>query len=192
MKKSLERVLFMCAGGVLVLLGGAFLPQSKQVNAQNTDEHVFGTIICRELKVVDALGQIRAGLGSDEKGGFVTVVGKDKRGRLTPVVTLTENEYGGSILIMGKDRKSAAGLSIQEHLPGRSGGIIIVKNDESQYNITTNIIRGAVSIHATENGGGLAIYNNEGKTVGLFGVNDTGNGVLLTGNKYGNETGTVP
>ena len=80
MKKSLERILFMCVGGVLVLLGGTFLAQNEQVNAQNTDERVFDTIICRELKVVDALGQVRAGLGSDEKGGFVTVVGKDKKG----------------------------------------------------------------------------------------------------------------
>ena len=29
MKKSLERILFFCVGGVLVLLGGAFLPQKK-------------------------------------------------------------------------------------------------------------------------------------------------------------------
>ena len=192
MKKSLERVLFMCIGGVLVLLGGMFSPQNKQVNAQNMDEHMFGTIICRELKVVDTLGQVRAGLGFDEKGGFVTVVGKNKRGHLTPVVALTENEYGGSIFVMGKNRKSAAGLSIQEHLPGRFGGIIIAKNDESRHNITSNIIKGSVSIHAAENGGGLAIYNNEGKTVGLFGVNDIGSGVLLTGDKYGSETGTLP
>ena len=192
MKKSLERVLFMCVGGVLVLLGGTLLPHGEQVSAQNTGEQVFGTIICRELKVVDALGRVRAGLGSDEKGGFVTVFGKDKRGIHMPIVAITENEYGGSILIMGKDRKSAAGLSIQEHLPGRFGGIVMVKNDESQPNITTNIIRGAVSMHAAENGGGLVIHNNAGKSVGVFGANHTGGGVLLTGDKYGNETGRIP
>ena len=192
MKKSLERVLFMCVGGVLVLLGGVFLPQNEQVKAQNTDERVFGTIICRELKVVDALGQVRAGLGSDEKGGFVTVIGKDKRGILMPVVAITENEYGGSVLIMGKDKKSAAGMSIQESLPGRFGGIVVVKNDESQPNIATDIMRGSVSIHAVENGGGLAIFNNAGKTVVMLGVSNTGGGMLLTGDKYGNETGRVP
>ena len=192
MKKSLERILFMCVGGVLVLLGGTFLAQNEQVNAQNTDERVFDTIICRELKVVDALGQVRAGLGSDEKGGFVTVVGKDKKGISMPVVAITENEYGGSIFILGKDRKSAAGLSIQEHLPGRFGGIMMVKNDESQPNIATNITRGAVSIHAAENGGGMAIFNNAGKNVLMLGVSNTGRGALLTGDKYGNETGSVP
>ena len=62
MKKSLERVLFMCVGGVLVLLGGVFLPQNGQVNAQNTGEQVFGTIICRELKVVDAFRQVPCGV----------------------------------------------------------------------------------------------------------------------------------
>ena len=192
MKKSLERVLFMCVGGVLVLLGGVFLPQNEQVNAQNTDEHAFGTIICRALKVVDALGQVRAGLGSDEKGGFVTVVGKDKMGIPMPVVAITENEYGGSVLIMGKDKKSAAGMSIQENLPGRFGGIMMVKNDESQPNIATNTIKGAVSIHAAENGGGMAILNNAGKTVMMLGVSHTGSGMLLTGDKYGAETGSVP
>ena len=188
MKKSLERVLFMCVGGVLVLLGGAFLPQSGPVEAQNTSEHVFDTIICRELKVVDAFGQVRAGLGSDEKGGFVSVFGKDKRGIRMPVVAITENEHGGSIFILGKDRKSAAGLSIQEHLPGRFGGIIMVKNDESQPNITS----GALSIHAAENGGGIAIFNNAGKNVVMLGVSNTDGGALLTGDKYGNETGSVP
>ena len=153
---------------------------------------MFGTIICRELKVVDALGQIRAGLGSDEKGGFVTVIGKDKRGLHKPVVAITENEGGGSIFIMGKDGKSAVGLSIQEHFPGRFGGFIMVKNDESQSNITADIMKGAVAIHAAENGGGLVIYNNAGKSVGVFGANDTGRGVLLTGDKDGNETGSLP
>lgn len=192
MQKSLERVLFMCVGGVLVLLGGVFLPQSKNVNAQNTSERVFDTIICRELKVVDALGQVRAGLGSDEKGGFVTVFGKDKRGIRMPVIAITENEQGGSIYILGKDRKSAAGLSIQEHLPGRFGGIMMVKNDESQSNTITNFSRGAISIHAAENGGGIAIFNNAGKIVMMLGVSNTDSGTLLTGDKYGNETGSVP
>ena len=188
MKKSLERVLFMCVGGVLVLLGGALLPQGKQVNAQNTNEQVFGTIICRGLKVVDAFGEVRAGIGSDAKGGFVTVVGKDKIGRLTPVITLTENEYGGTILVMGKDRNSAASLSIQEGLPGKFGGIVFVKNDESPR----NVLKGAVSIYAAEYGGGLAIYNNAGQDVGLLGANDIGGCQLLTKDKSGNMTGSVP
>ena len=188
MKKSLERILFMCVGGILVLLGGAFLPQSEQVNAQNTRERLFETIICRELKIVDALGQVRAGLGSDEKGGFVTVVGKDKSGIFTPVITLTENEHGGTLLVKGKDRKSAASLSIQESLPGKFGGIVVVKNDASSRNVTSGI----AYLYAAEYGGGLAIYNNTGKNVGLFGTGDTGGGVLQTGDKYGNKTGNVP
>ena len=192
MKKSLERVLFMYVGGVLVLLGGALLPHGEQVNAQNTGEQMFGTIICRELKVVDALGRIRAGLGFDEKGGFVTVIGKDKRGIHKPVVAITENEGGGSIFIIGKDGKSAVGLSIQEHIQGRFGGFIMVKNDESQYNSITNITKGAVSIHAAENGGGVAVFNNAGNNVVMLGVSNTGGGALLTGDKYGNETGSVP
>ena len=192
MRKSLERVLFMCVGGVLVLLGGAFLPQNGQVNAQNRGERVFDTIICRELKVVDALGRVRAGLGSDEKGGFVTVFGKNKEGIHMPVVAITENEGGGSIFMLGKDRKSAVGLSIQEHIPGRFGGFIMVKNDESQYNSITNITRGAISIHAAENGGGVAVFNNAGNNVVILGVSNTGSGALRTGDKYGNETGSVP
>ena len=188
MKKSLERVLFMCVGGVLVLLGGAFFPQNGQVNAQNRGERVFDTIICRELKVVDALGQVRAGLGSDEKGGFVTVFGKDKRGIPTPIIAITENEHGGSILVMGKDKKSAAGLSIQESLPGKFGGIVTVKNDES----SRNAIGGAAYIYAAEYGGGLAILNNAGKNVGLFGASDVGGCLLFTKDKYGNKTGSVP
>ncbi|MDE0682480.1 MAG: hypothetical protein OXI63_06150 [Candidatus Poribacteria bacterium] len=188
MKKSLERVLFMCVGSILVLLGGVFWPQDKQVNAQNTNEQVFGTIICRELKVVDALGEVRAGIGSDAKGGFVTVVGKDKIGRLTPVIMLTENEHGGSVLILGKDKKSAAGLSIQEHLPGRFGGIVTVKNDESPR----NALKGTAYIYAAEYGGGLAIYNNAGKNVGMFGATDIGSCHLLTKDKDGNMIGSVP
>ena len=63
------------------------------------------TIICRELKVVDAFGRGPCWLGSDEKGGFVTVFGKNKEGIHMPVVAITENEGGGSIFILGKDRK---------------------------------------------------------------------------------------
>ncbi len=188
MQKSLERVLFMCIGGVLVLLGGVFLPHSKNLSAQNTSERVFDTIICRELKIVDALGQVRAGLGSDEKGGFVTVVGKNKKGMPTPVIALTENEYGGTILVMGKDGKSAASLSIQESLPGKFGGIVVVKNNESPR----NAFSGAAYIYAAEYGGGLAILNNAGKNVGLFGASDIGGCLLFTKDKYGNETGSVP
>ena len=87
---------------------------------------------------------------------------------------------------MDKDRKSAVDLSIQEHFSGRFGGIIMVKNDESQPNITS----GAVSIHAAENGGGIVIFDNSGKTVGMFGVSNAGD-VLLTGDRYGNETGCM-
>ena len=188
MRKSLERVLFMCVGGVLVLLGGAFLPQNGQVNAQNRGERVFDTIICRELKVVDALGQVRAGLGSDGKGGFATIFGKDKRGIPTPVVAITENEYGGTILVMGKDGKSTAGLSIQESLPGKFGGIVAVKNDESTHNFEG----GAAYIYAAEYGGGFAIHNNAGKNVGMFGTSDIGGCLLFTKDKYGNMTGSVP
>ena len=137
---------------------------------------------------MDAFGEVRAGIGSDAKGGFVTVVGKDKIGRLTPVITLTENEHGGSVLILGKDRKSVAGLSIQEHLPGRFGGIVTVKNDESPRN-TPN---GTAYIYAAEYGGGLAINNNAGKNVGMFGATDIGGCQLLTKDKYGNMTDSVP
>ena len=193
MKKSLERILFMCVGGMLVLLGGMFLPQGKQVNAQNTNEQVFGTIICRELKVVDAFGEVRAGIGSDADGGFVTVGSKDKIGRPTPVITLTENEYGGSIFVMGKDGKSAASLSIQEGLPGKFGGIVIVKNNEFPRNtLTRNTLNGTAYIYAGEYGGGLAINNNAGKNVGMFGATDIGGCQLLTKDKYGNMTGNVP
>ena len=43
MKKSLERVLFICVGGVLVLLGGVLLPHGEHVNAQNTSA---SSILC--------------------------------------------------------------------------------------------------------------------------------------------------
>ena len=56
----------------------------------------------------------------------------------------------------------------------------MVKNDESQYNSITNITRGAVSIQLPhENGGGMAIYNNAGKNVGMFASTDIG-GCQLT------------
>ena len=107
----------MCVGGVLVLLGGAFLPQSKQVNAQNTDERVFDTVICRELRVVDAFGQVRARLGSDDDGGFVVVWGKDKkRGAFLD---------GGGLTIANNEGKIVGMLQATEY----SGGLTIFNNE---------------------------------------------------------------
>ena len=165
----------MCVGGVLVLLGGTFLPQSEQVNAQNSSEQAIDTIICRNLKVVDDFGQVRVGLGSDEKGGFVIVVGKDKKGNPVPVITMTENEFGGTINVLGKGGKSAAGMSIQQSLPGKHGGLVIVKNNHSPRHAMMN---GVASIYADDQGGGVAIHNNEGYPVGQFGITDTGTGML--------------
>ena len=189
MKKCLERILFMCVGGVLVLLGGTFLPQSEQVNAQNLNEQAIDTIICRNLKVVDDFGQVRVVLGTDEKGGFVFVNGKDANGKSVPVISISENQFGGSIHLLGKDRKSAAGMSIQQSLPGKYGGIIIVKNNHTPRHLMMN---GVASIFADDQGGGFAIHNNQGNLVGRFGITDTGTGMLETRDKSGKQTRSLP
>ena len=129
------------------------------MNAQNSSEQAIDTIICRNLKVVDDFGQVRVGLGSDEKGGFVIVVGKDKKGNPVPVITMTENEFGGTINVLGKGGKSAAGMSIQQSLPGKHGGLVIVKNNHSPRHAMMN---GVASIYADDQGGGVVIHNNEG------------------------------
>ena len=188
MRKSLERVLFMCVGGVLVLLGGTFLPQSKQVNAQNSSEQVIDTIMCRKLKVIDSFGQVRVGLGSDEIGGFVIIAGKDKRGNSVPVITIKENDLGGTISILGKGGKSAASLTIQESLPGKHGGLVIVKNNHSPR----HAINGGAYIYADEQGGGVAIHNNDGRLVGQFGITGAGTGMLETRDKSGNLIRSLP
>ncbi len=167
MKKSLERLLFMGVGGVLVLLGGVFLPQSKQVNAQDLSKRVIDTIVCKKLQVVDNLGNIRVGLGYDETGGFVAVTGKHKTGNFKPVIYITENNLGGSIHVFDKSGKGLAGLSIQESLPGKHGGIVIVKNNQS----SRNPMKGSAAIYADEDGGGVVIHNNEGHVVEQLGDN---------------------
>ena len=76
-KEMLYAVIGGIVGTVLTMAAGALAPLGAQ------DEPVdlnAGRITCRELDVLDAKGNLRAGLNASEFGGSVFVVGEKGKG----------------------------------------------------------------------------------------------------------------
>ena len=106
--KYREKLGYIALGGVLMLVGMLAAGLSSPIGAvNNAPDAVFGTITCRELKVVEADGVERvrirtlvpgnSGLGS---GGMVSVMGK---GGQEQVNIVGIDDDGGAVSVMNKD-----------------------------------------------------------------------------------------
>lgn len=174
MMKSLERVLFLVVGGVLVLLGGAFFPQSSSVDAQNT-EGVFDTIVCRKLEVIGTNGKPSIPLATDEHGGDLII----------------HNNAGKVVGIFGNNPNGGM-LGVANNV-GKNVGILGANNtSDGALGISNNKGKLMVEIGTDANGGGMRIFNNAAASVGKFGTFHTGDGLLIITDKYGNITGSMP
>ena len=92
--KYREKLGYIALGGFLMLVGMLAAGLTSPSGAfNNAPDAVFGTITCREIKVVDAEGELGAEMRGDEygKGGVVRVYSKDGKTGASMVV----DEHGG-------------------------------------------------------------------------------------------------
>ena len=146
--------LFTIAGYILASLGGI------TTHAQQ-DKQVIDEIVCRHLKVVNAVGNEVAGIGVDEDSdGIISVY--NAAGKIAARIVVTEN--GGSIGVHNAAENSVVTLGAIED----GGGIAV-------YNAAEKTIG---SIVATENGGIIGANNAAGKMVAGIGADKNGDGVI--------------
>ena len=125
--KSKERLCWAVAGGVLLgmVLGLCISPLTAQ-------DRNFGEITCSKLQVVDAYGRTMVGIGIDEYGGNVAVMGKD----WTPKASMIVDKDGGRVGVWGKDGKSSSGMGINA-----SGGHVGVQGKDAQSTAVMGITK---------------------------------------------------
>ena len=110
--KYREKLGYIALGGFLMLVGMLAAGLTSPSGAfNNAPDAVFGTITCREIKVVDAEGELGAEMRGDEygKGGVVRVYSKDgKTG-----ASMRIYEHGGAVSVFGGI--SGASMGVNEY-----------------------------------------------------------------------------
>ena len=173
-------------GTVLTMALGTLAPLGAK------DEPVdlnAGRITCRELDVVDAKGNIRAGLNTSEFGGSVFVVGKLGKGAEMHVT-----KYGGAVFVWGKEAKGGAGM----HLDGFGGKVYVEGRGFKEAALSIDKHGGRVSVEGQEGnqlktaGLGIDGHGGEmyvwGKGAGArMGVNKDGSGDFASWDENGNR-----
>lgn len=139
-KEMLYAVIGGIVGTVLTMAAGALAPLGAQ------DEPVdlnAGKITCRELDVVDADGNLRAGLNASEYGGSVFVAGEKGKG-----AAMHLDEFGGKVYVEGKEGKELrrAAMSIDG-----DGGEVSVWGKGTGARMRT-----------TEHGGAVDVWDKNG------------------------------
>ena len=99
-KEMLYAVIGGIVGTVLTMAAGALVPLVAQDEPVDLNAR---KITCRELDVVDAKGNLHAGLNFSEFGGSVFVVGKAGKG-----AEMHLDEFGGKVYVEGRGFKEAA------------------------------------------------------------------------------------
>ncbi len=173
-------------GTVLTMAVGTLAPLGAK------DEPVdlnAGRITCRELDVVDAKGNIRAGLNTSEFGGSVFVVGKLGKGAEMHVT-----KYGGAVFVWGKEAKGGAGM----HLEGFGGKVYVEGRGFKEAALSIDENGGRVSVEGKEgnelkkaamsiDGGGGAVDVWGKGARARMGVNKDGNGDFSSWDENGNR-----
>ena len=164
-KEMLYAVIGGIVGTVLTMAAGALAPLVAQDEPVDLNAR---KITCRELDVVDAKGNLHAGLNFSEFGGAVFVWGKEAKGG----AAMHLDEFGGKVYVEGRGFKEAA-MSIDEH-----GGRVSVEGKESN-----ELKRAAMSIDG--DGGAVDVW---GKGAGArMGVNKSGSGGFSSWDENGNR-----
>lgn len=185
-KEMLYAVIGGIVGTVLTMAAGALTPLGAKDEPADLSA---GRITCRELDVVDAKGNIRAGLNTSEFGGSVFVVGKLGKGAEMHVT-----KYGGAVFVWGKEAKGGAGM----HLDGFGGKVYVEGRGFKEAALSIDENGGRVSVEGKESdelkkaamsidghGGSVDVW---GKGAGArMGVNKSGNGDFSAWDENGNR-----
>ena len=128
-------------GGVIGSLLTALL-----VSPVTAQRDKFGVIECTELRIIDQAGTKLAELGSVDKGGYVTLRGKDGKS----AVFLSVNKNGGHVFARGSDGESS--VFLQGLNKSGTGGTVSVQNNvgETTVMLTSGNHGGTVSAHAKD------------------------------------------
>ena len=188
--KYREKLGYIALGGFLMLVGMLAAGLTSPSGAfNNAPDAVFGTITCREIKVVDAEGELGAEMRGDEygKGGVVRVYSKDGKTGASMVV----DEHGGRLRVVGEEGKSRAEMGIY------GGGYVLVADKDTLTSGASMRIYehgGAVSVFGgisgasmvvDKDGGVVRVVGEEGISGASMGVNEYGNGEVTTTDKNG-------
>ena len=185
-KEVLYAVIGGIVGTVLTMAVGALAPLGAQDEPKDLNA---GRITCRELDVLDAKGNLRAGLNTSEFGGSVFVVGKLGKGAEMHVT-----KYGGAMFVWGKEAKGGAGM----HLDGFGGKVYVEGRGFKEATLSIDELGGRVSVEGKESdelkraamsiegdGGEVNVW---GKGAGArMGVNKDGNGEFSSWDENGNR-----
>ena len=134
-------------GAFLTMCVGLFVPVGVVAQSQNQDVE-FGTITCRQIKVVDSFGRTQCsiyGFGQSLSGGVVSV--RDKDGEVGAVMSATE--YGGRVRVYDKEGKGRVTMGI-----GESGGVVGVFDKDG---------RPGAAMTNDEHGGIVNVINKDGR-----------------------------
>ena len=185
-KEVLYAVIGGIVGTVLTMAVGALAPLGAQDEPKDLNA---GRITCRELDVLDAKGNLRAGLNTSEFGGSVFVVGNLGKGAEMHVT-----KYGGAMFVWGKEAKGGAGM----HLDGFGGKVYVEGRGFKEATMSIDELGGRVSVEGKESdelkraamsiegdGGEVNVW---GKGAGArMGVNKDGNGEFSSWDENGNR-----
>ena len=166
--KYREKLGYIALGGFLMLVGMLAAGLTSPSGAfNNAPDAVFGTITCREIKVVDAEGELGAEMRGDEygKGGVVRVYSKDGKTGASMVI----DEHGGRLRVVGEEGKSRAEMGIY------GGGYVLVADKDT--------LTSGASMRIYEHGGAVSVFG--GISGASMGVNEYGNGEVTTTDKNG-------
>ena len=172
-------------GAFLTMCVGLFVPVGVVAQSQNQDVE-FGTITCRQIKVVDSFGRTQCsiyGFGQSLSGGVVSV--RDKDGEVGAVMSATE--YGGRVRVYDKEGKGRVTMGI-----GESGGVVGVfdKDGRPGAAMTNDEHGGIVNVINKDGRPGALMSNDEhGGRVGALGKN--GGMALMTNDEHGGRVGAL-
>ena len=185
-KEMLYAVIGGVVGAVLTMAMGSLAPLGAQDEPKDL---IAGRITCRELDVLDAKGNLRAGLNTSEFGGSVFVVGKLGKGAEMHVT-----KYGGAMFVWDKEAKGGAGM----HLDGFGGKVYVEGRGFKEATLSIDELGGRVSVEGKESdelkraamsidGDGGAV-NVWGKGAGArMSVNKDGSGGFSAWDENGNR-----
>ena len=173
-------------GSVLTMTVGTLAPLGAQDELEDLN---VGRITCRELDVLDAKGNLRAGLNTSEFGGSVFVVGKLGKGAEMHVT-----KYGGAVFVWGKEAKGGAGM----HLDGFGGKVYVEGRGFKEAALSIDKHGGRVSVEGKESdelkkaamsidgdGGAVDVWGKRARA--RMGVDKDGNGGFSSWDENGNR-----
>ena len=172
MKKKLEKLMYMGLGALIAFGGYLFgTLHSNNVDAQLAPTDVeYNEIRCRNLKIVDADGKPSIELVPGE----LRIVDENGQRR----VSLVFHDGMGIVSLHGENQQNAVGLVSQSN---GDGAVVVFKDGKRAVGLGTN-----------NTGGIMTIGNKGGQVVVQTAVSDIGSGTIVTKDKLGYQTVSLP